>query len=65
MNFLIYSTYLVYGSEKAQEIYDKLKALEPTIQKWDSNDGKWLTSWEHNLKHSPRSQLLKVLDLLN
>ena len=32
----------VYGSEKSQEIIDKLKQLEPEINKWDVNDEQYL-----------------------
>ncbi len=54
----------VYGSEKSREIIDKLKQLEPEINKWDMNDEKYLMKDDKGLKNAPKSQLNRVLSLL-
>lgn len=54
----------VYGMEKSSEIIDKLKKLEPEINKWDLNDEKYLQKDDKGLKNSPTSQLKRVLSLL-
>lgn len=54
----------VYGMEKTSEIINKLKQLEPEINKWDMNDEKYLMKDDKGLKNSPTSQLNRVLSLL-
>lgn len=53
----------VYGLEKSQEIIDKLKQLEPEINKWDMNDGQYLLKDDNGFKNAPTSQLNRVLSL--
>ena len=53
----------VYGSEKSQEIINKLKQLEPEINKWDMNDEKYLMKDDKGSKNAPTSQLNRVLSL--
>lgn len=55
----------VYGSEKSQEIIDKLKQLEPEINKWDMNDEQYLMKDDKGFKNAPTSQLNRVLSLLS
>ena len=54
----------VYGVEKKSEIINKLKELEPQINKWDINDEKYLLKDDNGLKNAPTSQLKRVLSLL-
>jgi hypothetical protein len=54
----------VYGVEKSSEIINKLKELEPKINKWNMDDDKYLMKDDKGLKNSPTSQLKKVLSLL-
>ena len=60
----IESKWLVNGEGKKSEVISKLKELEPEINKWDSNDDKYLMKDDQGLKNAPTSQLKRVLSLL-
>ena len=56
--------FYIYGKEKSSEIINKLKQLEPEINKWNMNDNKYLIADDKGVKNAPTSQLNNILSLL-